>query len=95
MNRSIRKLVGVGAAAVALGGLRELSTDFEDYRISQAKNLLAALKGVMNQITVGALVRETADDDAPGWGRRQLPLVMALKTADTVIKEAEQLLGST
>ena len=54
-----------------------------------APDLLAALKGIMNQIVVGALVRETADDDAPGWGMRQLPLVIALKSADDAIRKAE------
>lgn len=54
-----------------------------------APELLAALKGIMNQIVVGALVRETADDNEPGWGMRQIPLVMALKAADDAIREAE------
>ena len=80
-------------ATRALGGLTDLASDFEDYRLAQAKALLAALKGIMAQISTGALVSETADDDAPGWGMRQIPLVMALKTADQTIREAEKFLG--
>lgn len=52
--------------------------------------LLSALKGIMRQIEIGSLVRETASDDAPGWGMRQVPLVMALKAADGAIHKAEQ-----
>lgn len=81
-------------ATRALGGLMELTTDFEDYRLAQAENLLTALKGVMAQIAAGALVRETADDDAPGWGMRQIPMVMALKAADEAIRDAEVFLGN-
>lgn len=47
--------------------------------------LREALSGVMEQISKGALVRETADDNAPGWGMRQIPLVMALKKADSAL----------
>lgn len=35
-------------ATRALGGLTELSTEFEDYRLSQARKLLAALKAMSN-----------------------------------------------
>ncbi len=80
-------------ATRALGGLTELATDFEDYRLAQAKKLLAALKGVMAQVEKGALVRETVNDGAPGFGMRQLPLVMALTAAYQAIEEAEKFLG--
>jgi hypothetical protein len=81
-------------AAKALGTLPEKNVDFEDYRLDQSKKLLSALNGVMAQIQSGALVRKTADDEAPGWGMRQLPLVLALNTADKAIREAETFLGS-
>jgi len=51
----------------------------------QCDELREALAGVMHQVHIGALVRETADDNAPGWGMRQLPLVMALKTAQALL----------
>jgi len=35
-------------ATKALGGLTELATDFEDYRLAQARKLLAALKAMSN-----------------------------------------------
>lgn len=40
----------------ALGGLREHAVDFEDYRLTQAENLLRALKSVIAQIDARNLV---------------------------------------
>ncbi len=77
----------------ALGGIREASVDFEDYRLMQAKSLYLALRGIMKEIEVGSLVRETADDHAPGWGMRQIPLVLALKKADAALEEAAKFIG--
>lgn len=75
-------------ATKALGGILELKTDFEDYRLAQAKALLSALKGVMKQIEDGSLVRNTENDADSGYSMRQIPLVMALKNADVAIDEA-------
>lgn len=80
-------------ATKALGGILDESVQFEDYRLQQASNLLAALKEIMRQISIGALVRETASDDAPGWGGRQIPLVVALKAADEAVATAETFLA--
>lgn len=75
-------------ATKALGGITELSTEFEDYRLAQANALLSALKGVMKQIEAGSLVRNVENDAEPGYAMRQIPLVLALKNADVAIDEA-------
>ncbi len=80
-------------AARALGGLTDLAINFEDYRLAKARSLLAALKGVMAQIAAGVLVRSVADDADHGWALRQMALVMALKTADAAIEDAEKFIS--
>lgn len=57
--------------------------------IAAAPDLLSALKEIMDLITSGALVRDTSGDANPSFAMRQLPLVMALKDAETAIAKAE------
>lgn len=53
------------------------------------RELLHAIKGLMDLIDTGQLVRGTKDDELQGWAMRQIPIVMALKAAQDVIAKAE------
>lgn len=75
----------------ALGGVREASVDFEDYRLKQAQNLLSALKSFMQQVTDGNLVpiRPKTCVSSEFVSRKQV-VNKALKDAKNTIKAAEE-----
>lgn len=86
-------------ATKALGGITELATDFEDYRLTQAKNLLAALKSAVqiaaeafdewdrdNDSRVGKILRYMGDSRMKGY-RQDIDAIHA------TVKAAEEFLG--
>lgn len=86
-------------ATKALGAVVELATDFEDYRIDQARRLLAALKSVVkiadeafeawdkdNDMRCGKMLRALSDPKLKGYR----PDIDAIHEA---IKVAEGFLG--
>ncbi len=64
-------------ATKALGGIREASTDFEDYRLQQARNLLEALRDAV------ACAYENDPGTEDSW----------LSRARAAIENAEKFLG--
>ncbi len=67
-------------ATKALGGLREAGTDFEDYRLQQARKLLAALKDA-----VAWAYESDITDEPDTW----------LSRARTAVKDAEKFIDGT
>lgn len=57
--------------------------------MASSKELLAALKGLMDLISRNELVRNTKDDLDAQWAMKQIPFVMKLKAADDAIAKAE------
>lgn len=56
--------------------------------IAAAPDLYAALKGVLELISAGKLVRDTSSDANPDWAMRQMPFVMALGAAEDALAKA-------
>lgn len=72
--------------------LRERCGGFADNwieAVDQRNQLLFALEGIMEQIEIGALCRETISEDASCWAKRQPPFIAALKAAYEAIRKVE------
>jgi hypothetical protein len=57
---------------------------------SRAAALHEALTEVMELINSYVLVRNTEDDAEPGWAMRQLPMILTLKKAQSLLDAARQ-----
>lgn len=55
---------------------------------AEVAGLRASLGAIMKLIGDGTLVRDISGDAEPGWAMKQLPLVMALKTAQELLDAA-------
>lgn len=63
--------------------------------LEQLKAAREALADVFAQIDENWLVRNTSDDGEPGWGMRQLPIVMRLAKARKALEDATHLAAAT
>lgn len=57
---------------------------------AEVAGLRASLGAIMKLIGDGTLVRDISGDAEPGWAMKQLPLVMALKTAQELLDAARE-----
>jgi hypothetical protein len=57
--------------------------------MASAPDLLEALRLLIEMVEDGRLVRDTRNDDKPGWSLKQVPLVIALQKAKAAIEQAE------
>lgn len=55
---------------------------------AEVAGLRASLGAIMKLVGDGTLVRDISGDAEPGWAMKQLPLVMALKTAQELLDAA-------
>ncbi len=56
--------------------------------IAAAPELYDALFGVMELVSEGRLVRDTKGDHESGWAIKQVPLLLALKSANAALAKA-------